>query len=247
MLAACSGHGYTDFNKYNTISDIESPVKSQIAPFPQNILPQDTLNNFYPLILGEIQNALSLQNDERTLRGTLEYGYSFFKMEKGDFTYTAVPDFLRILGNEICESLNHSPQQFTNVIISVYAEGFHLEPHIDINADHTDHGYYFDDNVYGIIIEADETGALYFVYHDDPANIPPLNLNPIYTLHEQPGMVFCLQGDYRKAPYCHGVSRVSKRRLSITFRNVIIRNEGLIPAIIHTEDNFQLTSSLSNL
>ena len=93
-----------------------------------------------------------------------------------------------------------------------------MEPHIDR---HQSMGkdYFFEDKVYGIIIEPDETGHLYFI-KDETNRFPPLDSDPIYSLEEKRGTVFCLQGPYRKAPYFHGVSEVSKRRISITFRTV---------------------------
>jgi hypothetical protein len=143
-------------------------------------------------------------------------------MENGDFSYSPPPEFFNELGHILCQSLGHAPQEFTNIILSSYEGGFHLEPHIDINSsDHPNKDYYFDENVYGIIIEADATGHLYIAL-DEENMIPPLDLPHVYAVDERPGTVFCLQGRYRKAPYFHGVTKVSKRRISITFRRVIL-------------------------
>jgi hypothetical protein len=192
-------------------------------PFPQGQISSEILSQFYPEIIEEVEKEFSRQDTTRTHRDTREYGYSYFKMEEGDFSYTPPPAFLSLLGNEVCKALGHPPEEFTNIILSLYEEGFHLEPHIDTHAGSNTSGYYYDENVYGIIIEADPTGHLYFV-RDDVNPRPPLDLVPIYNLEETTGSIFCLQGDLRMPPYFHGVSRVSKRRVSITFRKVIFES-----------------------
>lgn len=218
-LITALNYGYCEeSNLINT--EFESTMQSN--PFPIGQLDPEILDRFYPEIMEEVEKEFSLQNTDRTICNTREYGYSFFKMENGDFSYSPPPQFLQDLGIEVCKALNQPPENFTNIILSLYIEGFHLEPHIDINAsDAHDKGYYFDENVYGVIIEADPTGHLYFI-RDEENSVPPLNLDPLYSIEEKPGSIFCLQGDYRKAPYFHGVSEVTKRRISITFRKVVI-------------------------
>lgn len=195
-------------------------------PFPQSQLDPILLESFYPQIMSEVEKPFFYQNDGRTHRGTREYGYSFFKMETGDFSYSPPPLFLQQLGAKICEALGDPQQEFTNIILSLYDEGFHLEPHVDTNATDPHKGYYFEENVYGIIIAADATGHLYFV-RDDAHLRPPLDLKPIYALEEKPGLIFCLKGTYRKSPFFHGVTKVSNHRISITFRRVVICEESL--------------------
>lgn len=194
------------------------------TPFPQSQISREILERFYPLILEELDKEFAHQNDGRTYRDTREYGYSFFKMQQGDFDYLPPPLFFQELGAHICACFGHDPQEFTNIILSSYETGFHLEPHIDA---HTSHRYnncfYFDEKVYGIIIEPDSTGHLYFA-RDETSFTPPLDLEPIYSLEEKSGTIFCLQGKYRMAPYFHGVSKVSQKRISITFRRVILED-----------------------
>ena len=192
-----------------------------MIPFPLGQLDPEILNEFYPQIMGEIEKEFVLQNDRRALRSTREYGYSFFKMMNGDFTYCPPPEFLQELGRRVCQALSHPSREFTNIILSYYGEGFHLMPHVDTNPkDHPNKNYYFDEPVYGLILEPDSSGHLYFVY-DEINTAPSPELPPILSLEEKPGMIFCLQGDYRKSPYYHGVSKVLNRRISITFRTVI--------------------------
>jgi hypothetical protein len=189
---------------------------------PQSQLAPEILSHYVPLINEEIKKVFAHQDDGRTRRDTREYGYSFFKMENNDFTYSPPPSFFQELGTHICQALGHEPVEFTNIILSLYEEGFHLEPHVDVNVKdlYKNCTFYFDENVYGIVLEADPTGHLYFVKWEGEGLVPPLNLEPIYALEEYPGMIFCLQGPLRQSPYFHAVSTVSKRRISITFRTV---------------------------
>lgn len=189
---------------------------------PHAYLDQDILDQVSLDVAEELNKKFDHQNDSRTLRNTREYGYSFFKMLNGDFSYSIPPRFLQELGDRICRSLDHEAVEFTNIILSCYEEGFHLEPHVDVNVKdlYGNAPFYFDERVYGIIIEADANGHLYFVKWENGL-VPPLNLTPIYSLNESPGLIFCLEGDLRKSPYFHAVSQVANRRLSITFRTVV--------------------------
>ena len=190
-------------------------------PFPKSQISLDALEPYMDEVHAEIKKEFSYQHDERTHRDTREYGYSFFKMKNGDFNLTPIPGFLQDIGSLVCQSLGHSKQIFTNIILSLYKEGFHLEPHVDSHATHRySEKFYFEENVYGIIIEPDEDGHLYFVL--DGENFSPRSgLDSFYELEEKVGSTFCLQGKFRIKPYFHGVSKVKKRRISITFRTVI--------------------------
>ncbi len=196
---------------------------NKVNPIEQKQLDPLILQKFYPAIMNEIEKEFAHQEDSRTKRNTRTYGYSFFKMENNDFNFTPVPEFLQILGQHICESLGHPKVEFTNVILSMYEEGFYLEPHVDTNpSDFPNKNYHFDENVYGLIVEPDSTGHLYFIRHDNDL-VPPLDLPILYSLEEHPGTIFCLKDSLRKAPYFHGVTSVSKRRISLTFRTVTIK------------------------
>lgn len=200
-----------------------APSTSEECSIPQAQLDPQILAQFTPLIMAEIEKTFSHQNDGRTRRDTREYGYSFFKMERGDFSYSPPPPFFQELGAHICKALGHEPVEFTNIILSRYEKGFHLEPHVDVNAKNLygDGSFYFDENVYGLVIEPDPTGHLYFVKWEGEGLRPPLNLEPVFSIDEHQGTIFCLQGDLRKTPYFHAVSPVSQHRISITFRTVI--------------------------
>jgi len=192
------------------------------SPILEGRLTAEILAEFIPLILAEVDKEFAHQNDSRTLRDTRQYGLNFFQMLHGDFTYTPPPDFFQQLGAHICRTFGHEPVEFTNIILSLYGKDFHLEPHVDVS-DKDLYGnapFYFGERVYGIVIEPDPEGHLYFLKWEEEGLAPPLGIKPIYSLKEEAGTVFCLQGDYRKTPYFHGVSTVSNRRISITFRTV---------------------------
>lgn len=163
---------------------------------PQSHLHPDILSEFATDIAEEVNKNFNYQNDQRTRRNTREYGYSFFKMLNGDFTYSTPPQFLQELGTHICQSFGHDSVNFTNIILSYYENGFSLEPHVDVNEKdlYGNAPFYFDEKVYGIIIESDSSGHLYFVKWENGL-VPPLGLFPIYSLEESPGLVFCLEGD----------------------------------------------------
>lgn len=196
-------------------------VCASLGAMPQAQLDSEVLEGYIPAIKAELAEKFAEQCDGRTRRATREYGYSFFKMEQGDYTYNRPPEFLQKLGGEVCRALGDEPVEFTNVILSYYGEGFHLEPHVDvgINNLYKNCRFYFGKKVYGLIVEADPTGHLYFVKWDEDL-MPPLDLEPIYAVGEEKGTIFCLCGKLRSRPYFHGVSPVSKQRISITFRTV---------------------------
>lgn len=170
----------------------------------------------------ELSCDFSSQNDARTRRDTRQYGFNFFKMLNGDFSYLAPPTFFQELGAHICKAFGHEPVEFTNIILSLYEKDFHLEPHVDVNAKdlYGNAPFYFGERVYGIVVESDPTGHLYFVKWEGEGLAPPLDIEPVYSLKEEEGTIFYLEGAFRKTPYFHGVSKVSNRRISITFRTV---------------------------
>lgn len=184
-------------------------------------LPQSEFDHFYPQVLAELEKETSLQDDGRTKRRTIEYGYSYFQLANRDASFAPPPHFLTKLGRSVERALQLPEEDFENIIISVYEPGYHLEPHVDNDTSHIKTmGFAFSENVFGLILEADLTGRLYFVQFDDPGQVPPLDLRPVYELTETRGMVFVLNGPLRHAPYYHGVSTIAQRRLSITFRQV---------------------------
>lgn len=208
----------------NSSPSLEPPYESD--PFPIGKLKPEILNKFMPFILAEVEQEFSHQNDTRTRRDTREYGFSFFKMLDGDFSYTPPPEVYQQLGAHICQALGHDPIEFTNIILSVYEKDFYLEPHVDVSLEnlYNNASFYFDERVYGLVIEPDPTGHLYFVQWEGEGLVPPLDLEPVYSLEEDIGTLFCLEGPLRQTPYFHGVSAVSNRRISLTFRTTAFTN-----------------------
>ena len=193
------------------------------SPILQGVLDAHVLAEFTPCIMEEVNKEFSHQNDPRTRRDARQYGLNFFKMLSGDFSYAPPPEFYQRLGAHVCKALGHEPPaEFTNIILSVYESGFHLEPHVDVNIKNLygDAPFYFSERVYGIVIEPDPTGHLYFAKWEGEGLVPPMDIEPIYSLEEQAGTIFCLEGEFRKTPYFHAVTPVSNHRISITFRTV---------------------------
>jgi len=204
---------------YSMMGQDEDPV------YTARLAPQ-TLANFSPLVLSELGLETAFQDTVRTQRKTREYGYSFFQMMNGNFTYAQPPEFLNELGKEVCKALGRPEIQFTNFILSLYEPGFHLEPHVDMDkSGFQNHGFCWGEEVFGVIIEPDVTGHLYYVKYEGDDSVPPLNLNHVYELEENAGTVFMMKGKFRHAPYNHGVSEVSRHRISVTFRTTEIKNQ----------------------
>ncbi len=206
--------------------EINEPLSTnhtkEANPFPMGTLDPQILAEFEPLIMAEIAKEFSHQDNARTRRNTREYGFSFFKMLNSDFGYSSPPEFFQTLGAHICKALGHEPVEFTNIILSVYEKDFHLEPHVDVNQKdlYGDVPFYFGERVYGIVIEPDPTGHLYFAKWEGEGLTPPLDIEPIYSIDEQAGSIFCLEGDFRQTPFFHAVSPVSNKRITITFRTL---------------------------
>lgn len=188
------------------------------------------------------QHLFHSQKDERTIRDTIQYGYNFFKLEQGDLTYAPIPEFLHDLGNEILAAFGfENVLPFDNVIISVYESGYHLEPHedtdivresnnsINLNQHYTDRmenrkEYAFAENIFGVVIVADGSGRFY-ILHDPSSTNSTVSIEKaetVFELNESPGVAFMLSGEARRRPFLHGVSEVCDRRVSVTFRHVLL-------------------------
>lgn len=223
MLAANGEYSSSVGSLSSFVPHTQGSTINESGPLPIGVLDVTILEKFTPLIMEEVREEFSHQNDSRTQRDTRQYGFSFFKMLSGDFSYLPPPQFLQELGFEICKAFGHTPpDEFTNIILSVYKKGFHLEPHVDVNSENL-YGsapFYFGELIYGIVIEPDPTGHLYFAKWEGEGLVPPLDVEPVYSLEEQAGTIYCLKGDFRKTPFFHGVTTVSNERISITFRTV---------------------------
>src|SRR3990167_4279511 len=198
----------------------EEQEKEELGNLPTGQLSPQVFLKFQLLIMQLLETVdIHFQDGERTIRKTIEYGYGFQKMVNKDFSYEDPPQLLIDLGNEVCDTLDEPRESFSNYIISVYDPGFQIEPHYDTDLHHLkEYGFYFDEKVFGVIIKPDPTGGLYFAHYNGNDIHPPLDLKPRFPVIEKPGTVFVLKGKYRYKPYYHGVSEISKLRISVTFR-----------------------------
>jgi hypothetical protein len=119
-----------------------------------------------------------MQNDTRTLRRTVQFGYNFFRLENGDRAYYQPPEVIRQLGREVQLRFGKScdkNKEFNNIIISSYEGGYQLEPHLDTGLeDLFQKKYCFAESVYGVILVPDTDGCLYFI-KDKSSRVPALD------------------------------------------------------------------------
>eukprot|EP00009_Paramoeba_aestuarina_P012315 CAMPEP_0201527300 /NCGR_PEP_ID=MMETSP0161_2-20130828/34690_1 /ASSEMBLY_ACC=CAM_ASM_000251 /TAXON_ID=180227 /ORGANISM="Neoparamoeba aestuarina, Strain SoJaBio B1-5/56/2" /LENGTH=199 /DNA_ID=CAMNT_0047928061 /DNA_START=287 /DNA_END=886 /DNA_ORIENTATION=- len=179
----------------------------ELAPYKEKILNTFDVEGFV------------LQDDGLTRRGTREYGYSFFGMEQGEFAFKEPPAYVQELGDLVCERMGKEKRRFTNIILSNYHEGFYLQPHADMDEEQSEQQnlrFFFAEEVFGVIIQPDNTGHLYFEKDGEK----------VVELEEKEGLLFALEGTLRHLPYNHAVTSVEKRRISVTFREVFRKEEG---------------------
>lgn len=169
-----------------------------------------------------IERSMRSQSDPYTVRDTLTFGYDYFSLIEGRVQFTAIPEYLQELCQNCIEALDQkynlgSYQDYSNIIISVYREGYHLQPHVDVDPSE-DATFYFGENVVGVVLESDSEGQLYFV--EATSEMDAAGKKPLVVLPENNGLVYLLNGTARRKPYFHGVTTVKKTRISVTFRTV---------------------------
>lgn len=187
------------------------------------------VNKALDLIHSDMQpTAKNFQQTIHTIRKTYSFGYDYFSLHNGDRTFTEIPKFIEELCQHCIESLDTDGslgnyKEYTNIIVSIYEAGYCLQPHIDV--DHREQisdgkmvDFYFGSQLFGVILEADQEGRLYFVKSDSDTDFS--QSKKIVELDETAGMTFLISGDLRHKPYYHGVSKVIKSRVSVTFRTV---------------------------
>lgn len=183
-----------------------------------------------PANLADIENLLKEnasigfnQSSEITRRKTWEFGYIFQWMREGNFQSIEIPKILINILESTIQALKNDNiervEDFNNVIISDYTKGPGLQPHIDVLQ--TDQkGFYFGPNIIGLILLADETGGLFLQTQGSTVlnNKPSYNANQARHLKERNGLAYMLNGQRPREKDYHGVSPISKRRVSLTFR-----------------------------
>ncbi len=176
---------------------------------------------------------LNSQETPTTHRKTYSFGYNYFSMTDENFFFTHIPDYL----TELCQAcIDSFPKEYAlgkgsdyqNVIVSFYEAGYQLEPHVDVDSDRFAEGrpvqFHFGENIIGVVLESDPTGKLYVVKSKNEAL--RFKAKKVFELDEKSGVNYLMRGVYRHKPYYHGVSKVSRSRISVTFRSVIL-NERL--------------------
>lgn len=183
----------------------------------------DTLTDLDEYLVS--RSLLHEQADDYTVRETLHFGYDYFALLNDDKTFTPIPTFLQELCARCMDVLGSdyhlgSHQDYSNVIVSIYHEGYRLRPHVDVEPTENEN-FYFGEYVIGVILESDSEGHLYVVKAQDEADA--VDKKPLWVLAETAGTVFLLAGAARCHPYFHGVTTVKKLRISVTFRTVMFK------------------------
>ena len=201
-------------------------------PLPRGVLPPlqvSIAQSFVELLLAQ-QRPL-YQITAETNRMSYSFGYDYFRMEVGDYTYAPIPGPLQVLLREGLESLkavakvkNSNPQAYQSCIVSIYQTGGQLEPHVDVDSPKdtslvNPRDFFFGDEVIGVILEADRDGKFYLL-ESKSEGPQSYDRNRAIYLDEEAGTVFLLSGPRRRAPFFHGVSPVKGRRISVTYRTV---------------------------
>lgn len=178
-----------------------------------------------------IFNTIGATKRDRTM---YEFGYSFDAMRNGNNIFTPFPEIVESICVEALARLSEATGEalppaadFTNCIISHYKAGQSLPLHIDIGKEQTTQrgkqlGFYFGEQVIGIVLQADEKGN-FFIQQAKDGKLPIYNAEEALPLPEEDGSIFILQGAGRFAPYYHGVTPVKNERISLTFRTVEFR------------------------
>lgn len=170
---------------------------------------------------------VDLQDSITTKRKTYSFGYNYFSLLENNRNFTHIPTYLQTLCQQCIDSFpkEHAlgnAQDYKNAIVSFYEPGYSLEPHYDVDVDQYTEGkdvdFYFGENIIGVVLVADHSGKLYFAKAVDDSK--RLESSKIFELNEQTGTTYLMTGKYRRKPYYHGVSKVDKLRISVSFRTI---------------------------
>lgn len=187
---------------------------------------------------GQSYNRKSRHSPKRTgnitHRKTVEFGYHFQKLIKGDKTKTPIPNPLQDIFSHARKALVQQnpdldktlPQAFDNCIISQQQTGGQLQAHIDTDVEIAKRklksadaktSFYFGEDIIGVVLKTDPNASIYLQeFNKNEAR--KFSPQKALTLNEQAGTAFLLSGKNRHAPIYHGVTKTEKERISITFR-----------------------------
>lgn len=165
-------------------------------------------------------------DEKQPARCTINYGWNFVALESGEKQFIDLPEEIASIRSAVHDVLRpqlatpSAPEDFDNVIVTIYGQGEAIVPHIDRDGRHESGknvAYHFGETILGVILQADSTGRLKFIRHHGEGK-PLLEAAPYMELNEKSGLAFLFQGKLRHFPYFHAVSTVTNLRMSITFR-----------------------------
>ncbi|MCH9632494.1 MAG: hypothetical protein S4CHLAM6_08300 [Chlamydiae bacterium] len=210
------------------------PIKKALGPPPGfstglELSPQLTLK--LKQFIEEQERYSWIENNSTTVtRSTINYGWNYVDMERGKFHFVEIPSILyevrQQLVTSFCEETlsYYSPEDFDNIIVTIYDPGQFLIPHYDVDNSAnplTKRNFYFEEPILGLVVEADPSTGFTF-YHHEGEGRPSLTAKPIYQVPEKAGTVFLIQGPSRHAPYFHGIPPTKSRRISVTMRRTVL-------------------------
>jgi len=149
-------------------------------------------------------------------------GKCFQLSKRGGLKKGPFPPFIVEIRNQLFEKFkeeldeNDLPEDYDNIILTIYQSGDGIAPHIDRNLEWAlraeNRRYYFGESIMGLIVEPDTMQSLFF---QDPA----VGEESRFHLNEEQGTAFLFQGELRHK-WKHGLLPIENRRISITFRKV---------------------------
>lgn len=166
-------------------------------------------------------------------RFTINYGWDYVAMEEHVYNFKAIPAQIIELRKQLINSFQPyfrdaiSPEDFDNIIVSIYEPTHYLIPHYDVDNSPnplTKRDFHFGEPIIGLILQADSESRFSFFFHDAMGR-PSINQEPLYQVKEQCGTTFLMQGECRHFPYFHGVPPTKNLRISVTMRRTIIPPE----------------------
>ena len=174
---------------------------------------------------------------DRPQRSTINYGWSFVALEKGEREWIAPPEAVLRLRGELFEIFHAAssdaaagrlakPEDIDNIIITIYNKGDSIVPHYD-RAEDPAKSYHFGDSVFGVVLQPSDTSEGIFWQRNDScpgSSLTMADAAPEVQPKETKGFSFMMQSAMRNWPYYHGVIPASSRRISLTARVTVMKD-----------------------
>lgn len=170
------------------------------------------------------------EKDKSISRSTINYGWNYVDMENDQYHFIEIPSIIQEVRQKIVKGFSdeiansQSPEDFDNIIITIYEPGQYLIAHYDADNSKnplTKRNFHFEEPILGLVVEADPTSGFTFYHHEDEGR-PALTSKPTFQVSEKDGATFLIQGASRYAPYFHGIPPTKNRRISITMRRTVL-------------------------